>query len=326
MLFTENKKGRVMDTTAIAATNATTLTDITTEKPRILAIDDQQVNLDTLKHLFHADYEVLTTNDGDEGIRLARALTPDLILLDILMPAPDGYTVLRELKESALTRDIPIIIISGSEEDDAEEKGLLLGAVDYIAKPIRPVVVKARIRTHLENARLRNEVARLDLNDVLTGIASMRNFEIRMKIEWAHAVREKAPLSLLFIEVDNFRVYNEQFGHPQGDELLKEVARTLSQTIKRASDLVARVRGKLFGVLLWNTDAQAATVVATKIQDAIAEMVVPTISNTWTATTASIGLASKIPEPMEKVESLAKEAINRLATAREAGGDRLMAE
>ncbi|MDR1422886.1 MAG: diguanylate cyclase [Coriobacteriales bacterium] len=296
------------------------------EKPKILIIDDQKVNLETLEQLLHSDYAIMTATDGDEGIRMALAKNPDLILLDLAMPDPNGYTVLKELKESAQTMHMPVIIFSGNDDIDAEEKSLLFGAADYLSKPLRPIVVKARIRTQIDNVRLRSEVARLDLSDMLTGIANLRSFEVRMKIEWAHAVREQLPLSLLFIDVDGFREYNDQFGHPQGDELLKEVARTLDGTIKRASDLVARIRGKLFGVLLWNTDEEAARVVASRVQDSIAEMVVPTISGTWTATTVSIGLAARVPEPGEKVDLLAKKALGNLSSARDRGGNRLVVE
>jgi diguanylate cyclase (GGDEF)-like protein len=304
--------------------NVETKLKVQTQRPQVLVIDDQKVNLDTLTQLLRGEYEIRTTDNGDEGIRIARAEHPDLILLDILMPDPDGYTVLKELKESVSTQDIPVIIVSGSEEENAEERGLLLGAADYVLKPIRPIIVKSRIRTQLENARLRQEVARLDPSDPLTGLANLRSFEVRMKIEWAHAVREKAPLALLFIDVDGFRVYNDQFGHPQGDTLLKEVAKTLDNTIKRASDFLARIEGDLFGVLLWNSDNEAATIVASRIQDAIAEMVVPTISGAWTVATVSIGIASLEPQPGDEIETLAKRSLSSLSSAKDFGGNRLV--
>ncbi|MDR2197460.1 MAG: diguanylate cyclase [Coriobacteriales bacterium] len=299
---------------------------MSTAKPKVLIVDDQRFNLETLGQLLRSEYEILVADSGDEGIRLALAEHPDLILLDIMMPDPDGYTVLKELKESTSTRDIPVIVISGSDTAQAEEKGLLLGAIDYISKPIRPIIVKSRIRTQLENSRLRREVEALNLNDLLTGLPNLRSFEVRLKIEWAHAVREKAPLSILFIDIDDFRAYNDKFGHPQGDLLLKEVAGALAHTIKRASDFLARIEEDLFGVLLWNTDGQAAKIVVSRIQDAIAEMAVPTLSGSWTVATVSIGLAWQTPGPKDEIEPLLKQAISRLSLAQDDGGNRLVIE
>ena len=180
---------------------------------------------------------------GTRGSALALAQAeppPDLILLDVMMPGMDGYEVCRRLKGHAATANIPVLFVSSRDEEEDEARGLSLGAIDYIVKPIRPSIVQARVRNHLDLKRSRDLLQRLTTQDHLTGISNRRRFDDFLDMEWRRAAREQAPISLIAIDIDHFKAYNDHYGHPGGDQCLIEVARTLATCVTRPCDLVAR--------------------------------------------------------------------------------------
>ncbi|NDV23287.1 hybrid sensor histidine kinase/response regulator [Desulfovibrio sp. JC022] len=150
-----------------------------TEKPTVLAVDDTPENLHVLMDLLKDEYAIIAAKDGEKALKLARSKDPDIILLDVMMPGMDGYAVIRELKADEQTKDIPVIFVTSLSEAGDETKGLALGAIDYIAKPFNPDIVKARVRNHLElreAVRLREDVERImrhDLKSPLTSVISL---------------------------------------------------------------------------------------------------------------------------------------------------------
>jgi len=292
-------------------------------KNSILIIDDEKSNLLFLNHLLSGDYSVYVARDGKDAIKKANELLPDLILLDILMPGMDGYEVLTELKSSETTHEIPVIFITGLSSAEDEEKGLALGTADYITKPFSAAIVKLRVSNQIRMINQMRDIERLSMTDQLTGIANRRNFDQRLNIEWKRTLRAKAPISILMIDVDRFKKYNDSYGHPQGDAALRIVAGTLSQALKRPADLAARWGGEEFVALLPTTNAEGALNIAEKIRERIANTDIPLSDGTATRVTVSIGFCSRIPAQSDSLNDFILQADDALYTAKQTGRNRV---
>jgi diguanylate cyclase (GGDEF)-like protein len=295
-------------------------------KPSILIVDDEPSNLKVLNQILSSEYDVLTVQNGQEALEVAAAERPDLILLDIIMPDMSGFDVLIKLKELQDTIKIPIIFITGLTSEDDEEKGLLLGAADYIRKPFRNVIVRARIKTQMQNLMQRKEIELLSMIDALTNIPNRRSFDIRLDMEWSHAIREKLPISMLMMDVDKFKIYNDTYGHPQGDALLKAVAGVFRASAKRAGDMAARLGGEEFAVLLPNTQLEGALATAEQIRLGVEATVVKTVDGKPTSATISIGVESMIPGNNDHREDFVARADACLYAAKKSGRNRVYFE
>ena len=257
---------------------------------------------------------------GDAAIKRALADKPDLILLDVMLPDLSGFDVLTKLKLMDETRNVPVIFITGLTGASDEEKGLSLGAVDYITKPFNDAVVKARVRTHLQIVKHIRTIERLGLVDALTDIPNRRMFDMRMKDEWRRTCRSRSPLSILMIDVDRFKNYNDTYGHPQGDILLQFAARILLGNLRRPSDFAARLGGEEFAVLLADTGADGAAVVAENIRDGIGSAVIPYLNTGEpTSVTVSIGGSSTVPDMGMVMSDFIQLADQNLYIAKENG-------
>lgn len=301
-------------------------TSFSTDLPlrgRILIVDDMMENVLVLNNILKEQHEVLFALKGDKAIELAQTRAPDLILLDAVMPEMDGYTVCSTLKHDPLTADIPIIFITALTDAQDETRALDIGAVDFISKPVNPSIVQARVRTHLTLKRQTDLLRRLTLSDGLTGIGNRRCFDEQYQREWRRCQRNQRSLSLMLIDVDHFKLYNDHYGHQAGDEALQRFGDLLSQTIQRSSDLAARYGGEEFVVLLSETDAEHAFVVARKIHRALADVAIPhQVSPTANTITVSIGLASLVPDADLAPESLLERADQALYRAKHSGRNR----
>jgi PleD family two-component response regulator len=233
-------------------------------KYKILVVDDEQANLAAVKNILVPKYEVFTARSGEEALERARDINPDIILVDTVMPGMDGFKTLIRLKGIQEIQNIPIIIITSCSNDVDEERGFLLGAVDYISKPFKKAIVRARVETHIRIAEQIRTIARLSLIDALTNIPNRRNFDDKSTTEWRRCVREHKPISFLMMDIDNFKTYNDTYGHPQGDILLIAVAKIFSEYARRPSDIAARIGGEEFGLLLPDTPLESAMTLAEK--------------------------------------------------------------
>jgi len=193
------------------------------EKFKILIVDDSRFNLEVLSRILLAaaaetndpdypQYIIATASSGPEALEKVISEKPDLVLLDIIMPGMSGFDVLAEFKKNEETRGVPVIIISGLADENDEEKGLLLGAVDYITKPFKNSIVIARVKTHLKIVEQMRIIERLSIIDQLTNIPNRRYFDNRINSEWKRAIREKADISILMIDVDHFKKFNDTYG------------------------------------------------------------------------------------------------------------------
>lgn len=219
--------------------------------PTVLIVDDENIIRTALAEMLKDECRVMLAGDGLSALsRVAEEPDIDLILLDISMPHMDGYEVLRRLQADAQTAAIGVIFITGSIDEKGEERGLLLGAVDYISKPVRPAVLRARVRNHLKLAMQRRELEHLSRLDGLTGIANRRHFDATFERVRRRASRSGEPLCLAMIDVDHFKLYNDHYGHGAGDKALQRVAQVLEEVTRHPRDLAARYGGEEFGLLL----------------------------------------------------------------------------
>jgi diguanylate cyclase (GGDEF)-like protein len=268
-----------------------------TKKNSILVIDDAHSNILALMHILGDDYTIYAKKNGKDGIKIAADVTPDIIMLDIIMPEMDGYEVLAELKKSEMTKNIPVIFITGLRDSGDETKGLALGAADYITKPFVPEIVKLRIQNQIQIVNQIRTIQQLSMTDQLTGLPNRRYFDARFKTEWARAYRDHAPLSILVADIDKFKNYNDSYGHQQGDMALIAFAQVFMEPLKRAADFAARWGGEEFIALLPNTDSYGALNVAEKIRKSIEDFEVPRlekIPESAAKITVSIGANTQI--------------------------------
>ncbi len=272
------------------------------EQQTILVVDDEHMNRTVLAELLTLNYRVILAKNGDQAMKLALSSNrPDLILLDVVMPEQSGYDVLKRLRNEERTKDIPVIFVTALSSEDDEEKGLELGAVDYIVKPFRPAIVRARVRNHLHSVRMRKELEQLVHRDGLTEIGNRRHFDIFLEKAWRHAERQSTLLSVILLDVDYFKKYNDLYGHGAGDEALKNIAGILDAVVRRPYDLAARYGGEEFAVILPETDAEAGQILAERIRkDVVNKSIAHADSEIDTVLTISLGGATVPPFPSTK--------------------------
>lgn len=290
----------------------------------ILVVDDERSNLDVLTFILKSQYSVQVAKSGAVALKRAREQKPDLILLDIMMPDMNGFEVLAELKAHDETRHIPVIFITGLARVEDEEKGFLLGAVDYIVKPFNTSIVKARVRTHMRIVKQIRTIERIGLVDALTDIPNRRSMDQRLDTEWERAKIAAMPLSLLIADVDKFKLYNDTFGHPQGDVLLQNLAQTLTSTLKRTDDFVARIGGEEFAVLLPYTPLAGALSIAEELRASVEVMEVSDTTNSAaTKVTISIGVSTIVPAASDSVGAFLAAADSALYEAKNTGRNKV---
>jgi len=293
-------------------------------KNSILVADDEKTNLVLLTRILGEKYAIYTAKDGASALRKATELLPDLIMLDIVMPDMSGYDVLTALKKQETTREIPIIFITALDADDEEEKALSYNAVDYIGKPLKPNVVKLRVRNQIRIVNQVRTIERLSMTDQLTEIPNRRSFDSRLNMEWRRATREKKPISLLMLDVDKFKAYNDTYGHQQGDNVLRAVAKTLETTLKRPADFAARWGGEEFAALLAGTDMTGALDVAERIRANVEKLhLIYNECSDTAPVTISIGVESMMPDPNSSLDLFISAADNALYAAKKAGRNRV---
>lgn len=322
-------------------------------KIKILIVDDRPENLLVLESLIDDPcVELVKASSGD--MALAAMFDHDfaLVLLDVHMPGMDGYEVAELMRSSKKTRNIPIIFVTAEHKEKAQIfKGYDAGAVDYLFKPLEPLILKGKVGVFLELYAQRNELKKkteeldsrlceleelqqqleetneqLKLSsrkDGLTGLSNRRYFDEVYSKEWKRCLRFGEDLSVLLIDVDNFKSYNDQFGHLVGDDALREVATVLSKCIQRDVDIVARYGGEEFVVILPNTDLCGAENVADIIRRNIAACKIDHPENTPSCIlTVSVGVATVKPRNGVSPESLLNEADMNLYRAKDEGRNR----
>jgi diguanylate cyclase (GGDEF)-like protein len=272
------------------------LLDAPDKRPCLLVVDDQPINIQALYRIFAPDHRVLMATSGAKALALCKEDPPDLVLLDVVMPEMDGHEVCARLKADEATRNIPVIFVTSHTDADEETKGLELGATDFIAKPVNPAVVRARVKTHLTLKAQSDLLRRMVFIDGLTGVANRRCFDERLDVEWRRAARSALPLAILMLDVDHFKRFNDRYGHQLGDECLRRVSAAINGGLVRPGDMVARYGGEEFACILPATDFEGALAVAAGLEKAVRGLQIEhSESDVCNVVTLSIGVSMGLP-------------------------------
>ena len=293
------------------------------KKNSILIVDDEKLDIAYLNGILSHDYSIFVAKSGQEALNKATELRPDLILLDIIMPDMDGYAVLAELKASEATQEISVIFITGLDSTEDEAKGLALNANDYITKPFNAGIVRLRVGNQIRLVNQMRAIEHLSMTDQLTGIANRRSFDMQMNTEWRRAIREQSPISFLMIDVDNFKDFNDTYGHQQGDVALQTVADLIKKELKRPADLAARWGGEEFAVLLPQTESDGAFIIAELIRARIERAKIQYPDGISTRVTISAGVNTQIPDRNDSLDKFISRADAALYTAKDLGRNRV---
>ena len=323
------------------------------DKVSILIVDDRPENLLTLESLLEEPgLDIVRADSGDEA--LSRTLDHDfaIVLLDVNMPGMDGFETAELMRGNRKTRNIPIIFVTAQRgQEEMVFKGYESGAVDYLVKPLQPNVLQSKVRffldTHRQRLQLEQKTRELDAKlveleelqqlleesnlklkrlssrDALTGLPNRRSFDDTFAREWQHALRDKEPLSLIIMDIDHFKKYNDTYGHVAGDYCLQQVAHALEGASQRAVDLVARYGGEEFTVVLPDTDAQGAETVAAKMMRAVSDLGIEHgASPVCGHVTISLGVATIVPTDGDTMITLVETADKMLYQAKNTGRNR----
>ncbi|MCX7278569.1 MAG: diguanylate cyclase [Burkholderiales bacterium] len=266
-------------------------------KPKLLIVDDQTINIQVLYHAFATEFQVFMATSGAKALSICEKDAIDLVLLDVMMPEMDGYEVCTRLKANPVTSDIPVIFVTAHRDEVSEEHGLEVGAVDFISKPINLKIVRARVRAHIALKCQSDLLRNFAFMDGLTGVRNRRYFDEQLGIEVARAQRSKLPLSLILIDVDFFKRFNDCYGHQGGDDCLRRLGRLFQTSIKRPADFVARYGGEEFVCVLPETPFPKALEFAESIRMAVLACQIPHTDSTvseWL--TLSLGVGTMAPD------------------------------
>jgi diguanylate cyclase (GGDEF)-like protein len=306
---------------------------------KILIVEDSRANLLGLtKYVERYGARALPVGSGEEAVATFCRERPDMVLLDVILPDIDGFEVARRVRAQENPGEwTPIIFLSslGNEADIA--KGIDAGGDDYLPKPVSEVVLGAKIRAMQRIIQMRTslvvlarkldaanqELKMLSARDALTGIANRRFFDEYLSREWRRAQRNKDVISMIMCDVDHFKLYNDTYGHREGDQCLRRVAGTILKTLERSCDLAARYGGEEFGAILPETSIAGAEVVAEKMRQAVHDMNIPHRASAHGRVTLSIGVAASEPGRETAFESLIQAADIELYRAKSQGRDRV---
>ena len=258
----------------------------------ILIVDDDPGAVQLMGRVLAGEGNLRFATNGQDALRLARAMPPDLILLDAEMPGMSGFEVCAVLKSEPELLDVPIIFVSSHRDESFEIAGFSVGAVDFIAKPVNQQLMIVRVRSQLRVKHMADQLQTRATIDALTGIANRRRLDEMLEREWLRAQRSRDPLALVLVDVDHFKLFNDRYGHPAGDACLRSIAQALSGACLRPGDLVARYGGEEFALLLPQTPLHGAQYVAHRILAAVDALAIPHESSTVSPqVTVSAGIA-----------------------------------
>jgi len=307
----------------------------------VLLVDDQAIIAEGIKRMLADEEDIVFHYCQDPGnaIQMASEVKATVILQDLVMPDIDGMTLVRFFRANNETSNIPIIVLSSKEDPQVKSDAFTNGANDYLVKLPDQIELLARVRAHSKSYihQLERDAAfqalremqeqleesnkklqELSSLDGLTGIANRRQFDESLDKEWRRSSRNESPLSLILIDIDFFKPFNDNYGHQAGDDCLIRVAAALKDAIVRPADLIARYGGEEFTAILPDTDAKGAAVVAEHLRVAVESLNIPHEHSTTTDhVTISLGIADKTDLP--DLESLIQKADECLYTAKESG-------
>ncbi len=291
---------------------------------KILIVDDSPFQGIQLKDILKDEYDVAVALTAKEGFDRAVVEDFSLILLDVVMPGMDGFTLLKKLQEESSTRSVPVIMITSLSDIEHEQLGFKLGAVDYISKPFSPLIVKARVNTHVKLYNYRRQVEYQSRTDQLTGIANRRQYDYDSIKKWKEAIRLQVPFTICMFDIDRFKAYNDTYGHPAGDKVIVSIAKTVSSYFHRSTDFFARYGGEEFVAILLGDDSQRSYEYLEEIRQAIEDLHIPHAPSAGKWVTVSIGGVTVIPQSESVYDSYLEIADTMLYDAKRFGRNRVV--
>ncbi len=300
----------------------------------VLLVDDQPIIAEAVRRFLadEEDIEFHYCQDPARAIKMASEIRPTLILQDLVMPEIDGLTLVRYFRANPSTRIVPIIVLSSKEEPKVKSEAFAMGANDYLVKLPDKIELVARIRYHSRayvNQIQRDEAFRalkkLSVTDPLTNIANRRYFHEFLEREWQRGLRNKTPLGVIICDIDFFKLYNDSYGHQQGDICLKSVASALKKALLRPGDLVARYGGEEFVAVLPETDEEGTVNVAERMNSNVEALGLShEASKVADHVTISVGAVSAIPASDFSADLMVSAADKALYIAKENGRNRVV--
>ncbi|WP_373072277.1 diguanylate cyclase [Sulfurimonas sp.] len=285
----------------------------------VLIVDDMHSNRQILGSSLKSLYNLVYASNGTDALKiLSTDSLPDLILLDIEMPDMDGFEVMEKLKLDNKTNDIPVIFVTGHDDIKNEERALLNGAVDYITKPISPIIVKARVKTHLTIKYQRDQLLHRASHDQLTQVYNRHHLVEEGKKFLSKAIRHNESFCVAILDIDFFKSINDTYGHLIGDEVLKSLATLLKQNI-RAEDVVARYGGEEFVIVFDKCKIEDG-----QLKADILRMLIARLNPSDVKITASLGITCVKPELHNEFDDILKEADEALYKAKETGRNKVI--
>lgn len=317
----------------------------------ILIVDDRPENIFVIESILEdLECNIIKATSGNEALSKLLEYDFALVLLDVQMPEMDGFETAELMRGSAKTRDIPIIFVTAiSKERRCIFMGYELGAVDYLFKPIEPVILKSKVNVFIElyNQKMRlkeqamqleqkikelldmkemnNRLESLSTLDGLTGIPNRRSFDQYMEMNWKDSIRNKKPITLIMIDIDNFKLYNDNYGHLKGDDCLIKVANILVNSLKRPMDFAARYGGEEFGVILPSTNLEGGITIGEMLRESVEQLKIKHEHSTASdVVTISLGVSSIIPNSLQTIDEFIHASDKALYKAKKEGKNTVM--
>jgi len=291
----------------------------------IVIIDDSKFMLKVMSKILSPYYEVHCFDKPKEAIEKIPEIDPALILLDVIMPEMNGFEAIKVIKSKRELAEIPVIMITATQDDDDganEVKCFMLGAVDFVNKPLRPQVVLARVRSHVDLYEFRRELGKTAVTDALTGIYNRRGFDDALKRECCRSSRENTVLSLCLLDIDCFKFYNDNYGHQAGDNALHLVGQAIKKSLHRMTDVAARYGGEEFALILPGVDEEGAATVAAAVNQAIMDLNITHEFSAADAKVVTVSIGVVTSTAVSDGADLIKAADEMLYKAKESGRNR----
>jgi two-component system cell cycle response regulator len=293
----------------------------TSDRSRVLVVEDDTDVREVMVELLRERFDVLEATNGEDGVRLAKADRPDVVLMDLFMPQLDGFAALEDLRRDPRTAETPVIFLSGSSDEQVKLRVLDLGAADYLVKPFSPRELVARVDKALKAAQQRRSIAALAQIDALTGLPNYGAFRTRLDEEMKRAGRYRTPLAAVMIDLDRLKQLNDVHGHELGNRAILALADHIRANL-RTSDFAARFGGDEFVVLLPHTRPEEALHFAERVRAGLAELRLPTAQGA-VSLQASLGVAALPMDGSLSAEEALRGADAALYAAKRAGRDRV---
>lgn len=257
---------------------------------RVLIVEDSpSVSMLIFRIVENEGHEAVPAESGEEALEFFEAQHFDLVLMDVELPGMNGFETTMRIRAQSISHWLPIIFLSSNTEDEYLATGIEAGGDDYLSKPVKPIVLRAKISAMGRIAQIQKELNKVNerlalanqelkktaAQDGLTGVNNRRAFDTHLHKEWSRSQRDKTLVSLIMIDIDLFKGFNDRYGHLKGDHCLKKVAQILQNSTSRPSDLTSRYGGEEFAIILPNTDSVGASQIANIILENLRFAAIP---------------------------------------------------